>query len=95
MSVLFGGIYFILNKKPKTPEYVKPNSVWKQVYRDFPIGTWTNVYIDTEDNFIRGKVVKTDEGLYRATMWNGATQEFFTEQDAIKKVEQYRSRVYK
>lgn len=83
-----------IQEPPKPIHYV-----WRNVYPDYK-GDWnrgrvTLVYIDPETNNIRGKVVKTEEGLYLATMWNGQHKECMYEQEAIKSVEEYKPRVYK
>lgn len=82
-------------KKPPEPSVY----VWRHIYPDYK-GDWdrgkvTNVYCNVKTNDIRGKVVKTDEGLYLATMWNGQYKEFLYEHEAIKSVEEYKPRVHK
>jgi hypothetical protein len=94
---IFGGLYFLLNSTEKPTEEI--HYVWRNIYpeyvNDWNKGKCTLVYVDPKNNWIRGKVVKTDDGLYLATMWNGATQEFIYENDATKSVENYKPRVYK
>ena len=72
---------------------------WHSVYPDYK-GDWdrgkvTLVYQYISDNQIIGKVVKQDDGLYRATMWNGSYKDFIYEHEAKKSVENYQPRIYK
>lgn len=55
----------------------------------------TKVYYDEKTHWIRGKVVHQTDGLYRATMWNGAEEDFLFLHEAIKQVEEYKPRVHK
>lgn len=73
--------------------------VWRYINPDYK-GEWdrgdtTSVYVNEKTNVIRGKVVKQSDGLWRATMWNGAEEDFMYEYEATKAVEEYKPRVYK
>jgi hypothetical protein len=86
--------YYDYKNPPKPIQYV-----WRNIYPDY-VNDWnrgrcTLVYINPLNNSIRGKVIKTDEGLYLATMWNGMTKECLYEVDATESVENYTPRVYK
>lgn len=90
-------VYAGLKDKNNPPEPI--HYVWRNIYPDYK-GEWdkgncTLVYVDAKTNVIRGKVVKTNEGLYLATMWNGQYKEFIYEYEATKSVEEYKVRVYK
>lgn len=93
-------INFISKLFKKSKPEIKPiQYTWRYIYPDYR-GDWdrgrvTNVYCDIETNDIRGKVVKQDDGLYLATMWNGQYKEFIYESEAIKSVEEYKPGVYK
>lgn len=96
------GVFFLFvyasykDKKNPPPELQK---TWKSIYPHFK-GEWdrgqiTLVYHYVKDNQIIGKVVKQDDGLYRASMWNGVWKDCIYEHEAIKAVEEYKPRVYK
>ena len=87
----------IWDKKRPVKESIK--YAWHFIYSDYR-GDWdrgrvTSVYYNQKTNDIYGKVLKQDDGLYRATMWNGQYKDFIYENDAIKSVEEYKSRVLK
>jgi hypothetical protein len=98
VGFIFGGLYWLLNKPPSSIPIKKLLHRWHTIYPDYKNdwerGPCTQVYINS-DNEIRGKVVKTHEGLYLATMWNGYRKEFVYESDAKKSVEEYRVRIVK
>lgn len=82
-------------KNPPSPIHYVWRTVWPDYKGDWERGRATEVYIDRDTNEIRGKVVCQTDGLYLATMWNGASKEFIMNYEASKWVEQYKLRVYK
>ena len=85
----------IWNKKQPVEESIE--YTWHIICPDYR-GDWdrgrvTRVYYNQKTNDIRGKIVKQDDGLYRATMWNGQYKDFIYETDAIKSVEDYYKKV--
>jgi hypothetical protein len=87
----------IWDKKRPVEESIK--YAWHFIYPDYR-GDWdkgrvTRVYYNQKTSDIRGKILKQDDGLYRATMWNGQYKDFIYETDAIKSVEEYKSKVLK
>lgn len=87
-------IYQDLKNTPKPIHYTW-RTVWPDYKGDWERGRATEVYIDRDTNDIRGKVVCQTDGLYRATMWNGANKEFIMNYEATKWVEEYKPRAYK
>ena len=84
-------------KNPPTKEDLEKR--WHTIYADYK-GDWdrgraTLVYYYAKSGDIIGKVVKQEDGLYRATMYNGNYKEFIYEHEATKSVENYKPRIIK
>ena len=96
LGVIVGGLIagYCDWKNPPSPESLVKR--WQSVYPvqkdEYRV---TQVYQYVSDNQIIGKVVKQDDGLYRATMWNGSYKDFIYEYDATKSVENYQPRIVK